>query len=99
MPYGSRRHVLTRAERKEYSSPPIATDEPSQFLTKSERIALPRPQTPPKKPHVEPPTRASVIQRVPPQGQSRKEKNKIEIERIDAIQTHEPEQVKPIVVF
>lgn len=95
VPYGSRRHVLTRAERKEYSSPPIASDDPPQFLSKSERIALPRPQTPPKAPRIEPPTRVSVIQRVPSQGQSasRKEGNKIEIERVDPVQAPEPEQV------
>lgn len=95
MPYGSRRHVLTRAERKEYSSPPIVSDDPPQFLSKSERIVLPRPQTPPKAPRVEPPTRVSVIQRVPSQGQStsRKEGNKIEIERVDAVRAPEPEQV------
>ncbi|TGZ47084.1 Protein ovo [Temnothorax longispinosus] len=96
VPYGSRRHVLTRAERKEYSSPPIASDDPPQFLSKSEKIALPRPKTPPKTPRVEPPTRVSVIQRVPPQSTSRKEENKIEIERIDPIQTPEPEQDQPI---
>ncbi|XP_012217240.1 transcriptional regulator ovo isoform X2 [Linepithema humile] len=98
VPYGSRRHVLTRAERKEYSSPPIASDDPPQFLSKSEKIALPRPQTPPKTPHVEPPTRVSVIQRVPPQGQSasRKEGNKIEVERVDPVQAPEPEQEQPI---
>ncbi|KAL0100465.1 hypothetical protein PUN28_019655 [Cardiocondyla obscurior] len=95
VPYGSRRHVLTRAERKEYSSPPIASDDPPQFLSKAERIALPRPQTPPKTPRVEPPTRVSVIQRVPPQSTSRKEE-KIEIERIDPIQAPEPEQEQPI---
>ncbi|KAH0949310.1 hypothetical protein HN011_006156 [Eciton burchellii] len=97
-PYGSRRHVLTRAERKEYSSPPIASDDPPQFLSKSEKVALPRPQTPPKKtPHVEPPTRVSVIQRVPPQSQStRKEESKIEIERVDQVQDPEPEQEQPI---
>lgn len=95
VPYGSRRHVLTRAERKEYSSPPIVSDDPPQFLSKSERIAPPRPQTPPKAPRVEPPTRVSVIQRVPSQGQSasRKEGNKIEIERVDPVQAPEPEQV------
>ncbi|XP_050466877.1 transcriptional regulator ovo isoform X3 [Cataglyphis hispanica] len=98
VPYGSRRHVLTRAERKEYSSPPIVSDDPPQFLSKSERIALPRPQTPPKAPRVEPPTRVSVIQRVPPQGQSapRKEGNKIEIERVDPVRAPEPEQEQPI---
>ncbi|CAL1675301.1 unnamed protein product [Lasius platythorax] len=95
VPYGSRRHVLTRAERKEYSSPPIASDDPPQFLSKAERIALPRPKTPPKAPRIEPPTRVSVIQRVPSQGQSasRKEGNKIEIERVDPVQAPEPEQV------
>ena len=98
MPYGSRRHVLTRAERKEYSSPPIASDDPPQFLSKSEKVALPRPQTPPKAPRVEPPTRVSVIQRVPPQGTSRKEENKIEIERIDPIQAPEPEQVNQAII-
>ncbi|KMQ92872.1 protein ovo, partial [Lasius niger] len=94
VPYGSRRHVLTRAERKEYSSPPIASDDPPQFLSKAERIALPRPKTPPKAPRIEPPTRVSVIQRVPSQGQSasRKEGNKIEIERVDPVQAPEPEQ-------
>ncbi|XP_072756014.1 uncharacterized protein [Anoplolepis gracilipes] len=98
VPYGSRRHVLTRAERKEYSSPPIVSDDPPQFLSKSERIAPPRPQTPPKAPRVEPPTRVSVIQRVPSQGQStsRKERNKIEIERVDPVQAPEPEQEQPI---
>ncbi|XP_036145312.1 transcriptional regulator ovo isoform X2 [Monomorium pharaonis] len=96
VPYGSRRHVLTRAERKEYSSPPIASDDPPQFLSKSERIALPRSQTPPKTPRVEPPTRVSVIQRVPPQGTSRKDENKLEIDRVDPIQAPEPEQEHPI---
>lgn len=96
VPYGSRRHVLTRAERKEYSSPPIASDDPPQFLSKSEKVALPRPQTPPKTPRVEPPTRVSVIQRVPPQGISRKEENKIEVESVEPIQSPEPEQEQPI---
>jgi len=94
--------VLTRAERKEYSSPPIASDDPPQFLSKSDKVALPRPQTPPKKtPHVEPPTRVSVIQRVPPQSQpsKRKEESKIEIERVDQIQDPEPEQVNSIVTW
>ncbi|KAG7207962.1 hypothetical protein KM043_009545 [Ampulex compressa] len=94
VPYGSRGHVLTRAERKEYSSPPIApalSDAP-QFLSKSEKLVLPRPPTPPKTPRVEPPTRVSVIQRVPPQSQptSRRE------DKIEVPQTQEPEQEQPI---
>ena len=92
VPYGSRGHVLTRAERKEYSSPPIAPPLEPKFLTKADKIELPRPTTPPKAPKVEPPTRVSVIQRVPPQAQNpRREEAKIEIPR-----TQEPEQDQPI---
>lgn len=92
IPYGSRGHVLTRAERKEYSNPPIApsSSDATQFLTKSEKLVLPRPSTPPKTPRVEPPTRVSVIQRVPPsqsQSASRRE------DKIEVPQTQEPEQV------
>ena len=89
VPYGSRGHVLTRAERKEYSSPPIASSTDPKFLTKSDKVELPRPTTPPKAPKIEPPTRVSVIQRVPPQAQNpRREETKIEVPR-----TQEPEQV------
>ncbi|XP_033216845.1 uncharacterized protein LOC117172755 isoform X2 [Belonocnema kinseyi] len=92
VPYGSRGHVLTRAERKEYSSPPIAPSLEPKFLTKTDKIELPRPTTPPKAPKVEPPTRVSVIQRVPPQAQNpRREETKIEVPR-----TQEPEQDQPI---
>ncbi|XP_011329661.2 LOW QUALITY PROTEIN: transcriptional regulator ovo [Ooceraea biroi] len=100
--YGSRLHVLTRAERKDYSSPPIASDDPPKVLSKteSEKVILPRPETPPKAPHVEPPTRVSVIQRVPPQSQStsRKEesKSKVEIEKVDEVQDPGPVQEQPI---
>lgn len=95
VPYGSRGHVLTRAERKEYSSPPIApatSGDAPQFLTKTEKLVLPRPPTPPKMPRVEPPTRVSVIQRVPhqSQGSSRRE------EKIEIPQSQEPEQEQPI---
>ncbi|XP_053971573.1 transcriptional regulator ovo isoform X1 [Hylaeus volcanicus] len=95
VPYGSRGHVLTRAERKEYSSPPIApsSSDASQFLTKSEKLVLPRPTTPPKTPRVEPPTRVSVIQRVPSQSQSAsRREDKVEV----TPQTQEPEQDQPI---
>ncbi|XP_012265037.2 transcriptional regulator ovo isoform X2 [Athalia rosae] len=89
VPYGSRGHVLTRAERKEYSSPPIA---PTEKLPSTEKITLPRAQTPPKTPRVEPPTRVSVIRRVPPQTQSpRREETNLEVPR-----TREPEQEQPI---
>ena len=90
VPYGSRGHVLTRAERKEYSSPPIASDKP---LPKSERVEIPRPTTPPKAPRIEPPTRVSVIQRVPPSPSQppRKEHTQIEVPP-----TQEPEQDQPI---
>ncbi|XP_024940731.1 transcriptional regulator ovo isoform X1 [Cephus cinctus] len=92
VPYGSRGHVLTRAERKEYSSPPIAPNDGQKTLPKSEKIELPRPTTPSKTPRVEPPTRVSVIQRVPAQTQSsRREEAKIEIP-----QSQEPEQEQPI---
>lgn len=94
VPYGSRGHVLTRAERKEYSSPPIApsSSDASQSLAKSEKLVLPRPTTPPKTPRVEPPTRVSVIQRVPSQTQptSRRE------DKVEVPQTQEPEQEQPI---
>lgn len=90
VPYGSRGHVLTRAERKEYSSPPIApTEKP---LPAAEKITLPTAQTPPKTPRVEPPTRVSVIRRVPPQAQPpRREETTLEVPR-----TREPEQDQPI---
>ncbi|XP_074109187.1 uncharacterized protein LOC141533955 isoform X2 [Cotesia typhae] len=81
VPYGSRSHVLTRAERKEYGSPVIL---PEKLPRTPDKIDLPRPVTPPKTPRVEPPTRVSVIQRVP----TRKET--IEIPRT------EPEQEQPI---
>ncbi|XP_051173001.1 transcriptional regulator ovo isoform X2 [Leptopilina boulardi] len=91
VPYGSRGHVLTRAERKEYSSPPIAPSSEPKFLTKTDKIELPRPLTPPKA-KLEPPTRVSVIQRVPPQAQNpRREETKIEVPC-----TQEPEQDQPI---
>ncbi|KAI4495180.1 hypothetical protein M0804_001381 [Polistes exclamans] len=95
VPYGSRGHVLTRAERKEYSSPPIIptpSGDAPQFITKTEKLVLPRPPTPPKVPRVEPPTRVSVIQRVPhqSQGNSRRE------EKIEVPQSQEPEQDQPI---
>lgn len=91
IPYGSRGHVLTRAERKEYSNPPIApsSSDATQFLTKSEKLVLPRPSTPPKTPRVEPPTRVSVIQRVPSQSQSASRRE----DKIEVPQTQEPEQV------
>ncbi|XP_046431568.1 uncharacterized protein LOC124185154 isoform X2 [Neodiprion fabricii] len=89
VPYGSRGHVLTRAERKEYSSPPIA---PTEQLPTAEKITLPPAQTPPKTPRVEPPTRVSVIRRVPPQAQTpRREETNLEVPR-----TREPEQEQPI---
>ncbi|XP_012279999.1 transcriptional regulator ovo isoform X2 [Orussus abietinus] len=93
VPYGSRGHVLTRAERKEYSNPPIASPSGElQPLGKSEKLELPRPPTPPKTPRVEPPTRVSVIQRVPPQSQPpRREESKPELP-----QSQEPEQEQPI---
>lgn len=75
MPYGSRGHVLTRAERKEYSSPPIApatTSDPPRFLSQPDKVILPRPQTPPKIPQAEPLRRVSVIKRVPTKGESAK---------------------------
>ncbi|XP_057336006.1 transcriptional regulator ovo-like isoform X1 [Microplitis mediator] len=91
VPYGSRTHVLTRAERKEYGSPAIVPTG-DKFPRKADKIELPRPPTPPKTPRVEPPTRVSVIQRVPPQTQPpRQEHTKIEIPR-----TTEPEQDQPI---
>nr|XP_012145470.1 PREDICTED: protein ovo isoform X5 [Megachile rotundata] len=94
VPYGSRGHVLTRAERKEYSSPPIApsSSDASQFLAKSEKLVLPRPTTPPKTPRVEPPTRVSVIQRVPSQNQSASRRE----DKVEIPQTQEPEQEQPI---
>ncbi|XP_060812593.1 transcriptional regulator ovo isoform X2 [Bombus pascuorum] len=94
VPYGSRGHVLTRAERKEYSSPPIvpSSSDATQFLSKSEKLVLPRPDTPPKTPRVEPPTRVSVIQRVPSQGQSTSRRE----DKIEVPQVHEPEQEQPI---
>lgn len=99
-PYGSRRHILTRAELKEYSSPPIASDGPPQFVSKSEKITLPRPKTPQKTPHVEPPTRASVIQRVPPKNKSTSRKEeKIEIDRIEQVLDPEPEQVNRLITL
>lgn len=86
--------MLTRAERKEYSSPPIvpSSSDASQFLTKSEKLVLPRPSTPPKTPRVEPPTRVSVIQRVPPQSQSSSRRE----DKVEVPQTQEPEQVKQL---
>ncbi|XP_043267556.1 transcriptional regulator ovo isoform X2 [Venturia canescens] len=100
VPYGSRGHVLTRAERKEYSSPPIAPTGDKTLPFKSERLELPRPVTPPKTPRVEPPTRVSVIQRVPPQSQPpRKEHTKIELPRTqepELSRAQEPEQDQPI---
>ncbi|XP_076278074.1 uncharacterized protein LOC143207983 isoform X2 [Lasioglossum baleicum] len=94
VPYGSRGHVLTRAERKEYSSPPIApsSSDASQFIGKSEKLVLPRPTTPPKTPRVEPPTRVSVIQRVPSQSQSASRRE----DKLEIPQTQEPEQEQPI---
>lgn len=95
VPYGSRGHVLTRAERKDYSSPPIApnpANEPRQFLSLPDKVTLPKPQAPPKTPYVEPPTRVSVIQRVPSQSQStaRKDGGKgVEVK----LRPPEPEQV------
>lgn len=91
VPYGSRGHVLTRAERKEYSSPPIvpSSSDATQFLSKSEKLVLPRPDTPPKTPRVEPPTRVSVIQRVPSQSQSTSRRE----DKVEVPQVHEPEQV------
>lgn len=93
IPYGSRGHVMTRAERKEYSSPPIApsSNDTTQFIAKSEKLVLPRPSTPPKTPRVEPPTRVSVIQRVPSQSQSTSRRE----DKIEIPQTQEPEQVTP----
>ncbi|XP_034933706.1 transcriptional regulator ovo isoform X2 [Chelonus insularis] len=91
VPYGSRSHVLTRAERKEYGSPLVVPSEKS-FPHKAEKLELPRPSTPPATPRVEPPTRVSVIQRVPPQTQPpRQEHTKIEIPCLS-----EPEQDQPI---
>ncbi|XP_066582214.1 transcriptional regulator ovo-like isoform X2 [Prorops nasuta] len=90
VPYGSRGHVLTRAERKEYSSPPIAPNDGPQFH--GEKLVLPRPKSPPKAPRVEPPTRVSVIQRVPPQaGSSRRDEAAAKLEM-----PQEPEQDQPI---
>ena len=81
---------MTRAERKEYSSPPIApSSNDTQFIAKSEKLVLPRPSTPPKTPRVEPPTRVSVIQRVPSQSQSSNRRE----DKIEIPQTQEPEQV------
>ncbi|XP_011298896.1 uncharacterized protein ovo isoform X2 [Fopius arisanus] len=87
-PYGSRGHVLTRAERKEYSSPLVV---PEKLPSKPERLELPRPPTPPPTPRIEPPIRVSVIQRVPPQTKPRKEQAKLEVPA-----SQEPEQDQPI---
>ncbi|KAK0159835.1 hypothetical protein PV327_010907 [Microctonus hyperodae] len=92
VPYGSRGHVLTRAERKEYGSPLVIPSTDKPLPGKLEKVELPRPPTPPSTPRIEPPTRVSVIQRVPTQKQSpRKEHTKIELPH-----TQEPEQDQPI---
>lgn len=91
VPYGSRGHVLTRAERKEYSSPLVVPSNDQQLPGKSERIELPRPPTPPATPRLEPPTRVSVIQRVPQSIKPRKEHTKLEVPA-----SQEPEQDQPI---
>ncbi|XP_063992642.1 uncharacterized protein LOC135170599 isoform X1 [Diachasmimorpha longicaudata] len=90
IPYGSRGHVLTRAERKEYSSP-LVVPSPDKLPGKSERIELPRPPTPPSTSRIKPPTRVSVIQRVPHQTKPRKEHTKVEVPA-----SQEPEQEQPI---
>ncbi|XP_014207602.1 uncharacterized protein LOC106638775 isoform X2 [Copidosoma floridanum] len=86
VPYGSRNHVLSRAATRPDGQQKLGV------AVKSERVELPRPVTPPRTPRPEPPTRVSVIQRVPPKAQSlRRDETKIELPR-----AQEPEQDQPI---
>ncbi|CAG9861166.1 unnamed protein product [Phyllotreta striolata] len=86
-PYGSRGHVLTRAERKEYPS-----------LFKQEKITLPGGQKPsqdtPRPANLAPVRQFSVIQRTPKSSTKREEDTDIRVPTNLVVQ--EPEQEQPI---
>ncbi|XP_018336309.1 transcriptional regulator ovo isoform X2 [Agrilus planipennis] len=85
IPYGSRGHVLTRAERKEYP-PIIPPDKLILPLTKKPPEQIPQPQN-------LAPVRCSVIQRTP-KATKREEDKDTRLQSNIAIQ--EPEQEQPI---
>lgn len=86
-PYGSRGHVLTRAERKEYPA-----------LFKQEKVNLPSTQKPsedtPRPPNLAPVRQFSVIQRTPKATTKREEDTDTRVPTNLVIQ--EPEQEQPI---
>lgn len=84
IPYGSRGHVLTRAERKEYSPLPV-----------SEKLILPpakKPSETPSPPSLVTPVRCSVIQRTPKTSKRDEDAE----QRIPEPMVQEPEQDQPI---
>ncbi|CAH1996571.1 unnamed protein product [Acanthoscelides obtectus] len=86
VPYGSRGHVLTRAERKEY---------PAVLKPPAEKVVLPSPK-PPEPQNLAPPVRQfSVIQRTPKAASKREEDTETRLPT--SIVVHqEPEQDQPI---
>lgn len=85
MPYGSRGHILTRAERKEYAP-----------IVPPDKLVIPASKKPPEqKPSCQnvPPVRCSVIQRTP---KATKREEDLEIRLPPSIVMQEPEQDQPI---
>ncbi|CAD7090496.1 unnamed protein product [Hermetia illucens] len=67
IPYGSRGHVLTQAERKEYPPPPVLPEDKPLSLTKTVTPPPAADKRPSPPPPPEPAVRCSVIQRTPKQ--------------------------------
>ncbi|XP_017779268.1 PREDICTED: protein ovo isoform X2 [Nicrophorus vespilloides] len=87
VPYGSRGHVLTRAERKEYA-PIVPPDKQSLPVTQKP------PENVPTAPQNLAPVRCSVIQRTPKPTSKREEDADVRLPSVPVVQ--EPEQEQPI---